>query len=209
MKTKRFLSLVATLGFAIAFTLTSYASKVQQAASGGFETLTNDKSERLPLPRELQGELPWFAMSEKDGKATCNGVLNKDKLKSVAAQRKSKRVILAFYATWCIPCREGLALLSKNASSLERNGVLVVLVNVGESDCGKTSKWVDGYAKEGWLLGFDKFSNLPESFGLSGKGEEMLLPRTLLLSMNLQPLMLIGLEGDDYTQLLSEQGLED
>jgi thiol-disulfide isomerase/thioredoxin len=169
-----------------------------------------DKSERLPLPPKLQGELPWFAMSEKDGKASCNGVMNKDKLKSVAAQRKSKKVVLAFYATWCVPCKEGLARLSKNASELERNGILVVLVNVGESDCGKTSKWVDGYAKDGWLLGFDKFSNLPERFGLSGKGKEMPLPRTLLLGGDLQPLMLIGLEGDDYTDiLLFEPKLED
>jgi len=155
-------------------------------------------SERLPLPKELQGELPWFAVVAKDGDGTYNGILNKDKLKTFAAQKNSKRVVLAFFATWCIPCREGLALMSKKSSELEKNGVLVVLINVGEEDYGKIDKWVSGYAKDGWLLNFDKFNNLPENFGLSKRGVDMPLPRTLLLDKDLRPLMLIGQEGDDY-----------
>lgn len=169
-----------------------------------FSFAQGKKSEILPLPKELQSELPWFAVSAKDGDGAYNGVLNKEQLKSVARQKNSKRVVLAFYATWCMPCREGLLRLSKKAAELEKSGVLVVLINVGEDDYGKINKWVSGYAKDGWLLGFDKFNNLPENFGLSKNGGEMPLPRTLLLDQDLRPLMLIGYEGDDYPQILKD-----
>jgi len=162
------------------------------------------RSERFSLPKELQGELPWFAMFIKDGDGTYNGVLSKDKLKAIAKQKNSKRVVFAFYATWCIPCREGLTLISNNADELEKNGVLVVLVNVGEEDFTKVNKWVNGYVKDGWLLGFDKFNNIPESFGLSKRDSEMPLPKTLLLNNDLRPLMLIGQEGDDFIQILKD-----
>lgn len=155
------------------------------------------KSQRLNLPKELQGELPWFALVAKDDAGTYNGVLNKDKIKAFAAQKNSKRVVISFWATWCEKCREGLAKMSKKAAELEKNGVLVVLVNVGENDYGKISEVASKYAKDGWLLGFDSFNNLPENFGLKGKGE-MPLPRTLILDKDLRPLLLIGEEGDDF-----------
>jgi len=161
-------------------------------------------SERLSLSKELQGELPWFAMVTKDDYGTYNGVLSKDKLKAIAKQKNSKRVVLAFYATWCIPCREGLAKISNNAAELEKSGVLVVLVNVGEDDYDRTSKWVSMYMKDWWLLGFDKFNNIPENFGLSKHNSEMPLPKTLLLDNNLRPLVLIGKEGDDFPQILKD-----
>jgi len=159
-------------------------------------------SERLPLPKELQGELPWFAMVAKDDDGNYNGILSKDKLRAIAKQRNSKRVVLAFYATWCIPCREGLTRISNNAAELEKNSVLVVLVNVGEEDFGKVSKWVSGYVKDGWVLGFDKFNNIPANFGLSKNGGEMPLPGILLLDQNLRSLLLIGQEGDDFPKIL-------
>jgi len=173
-------------------------------ALANFSFAQDRSSVRLSLTKELQGELPWFAMVAKDGEDTYNGVLSKDKLKAAAAQKNSKRVVLAFYATWCIPCREGLTKLSSNAAELEKNGVLVVLVNVGEDDYVKINKWINTYAKNGWLLGFDKFNNMPANFGLSKNGEEMPLPKTLLLDQNLRPIMLIGQEGDDFPRILYE-----
>jgi thiol-disulfide isomerase/thioredoxin len=160
-------------------------------------------SEKLPLPKELQDvKLPWFAIDAKDGEETYNGVINNDKLKEITRQRNSKRVVFAFFATWCLPCREGLKLLSEKNEELKKRRVLVVLINIGESDYVKTGKWIEEYAKEDWLLGFDKFSNLPENFGLAGYGAEVSLPATLVLDPDLRPLMLIGREGDDYPQIL-------
>ena len=160
-------------------------------------------SEKLPLPKELQaGEVSWFAVTAKDENGTYNDVINRDKLKEIAKQNSSKRVILAFFATWCIPCREGVKLMGEKANELKEKGILVVLVNVGEDGYGKISEWAKQYAKEEWLLGFDKYANLPEKFGLSKQGNDMPFPRTLVLDSNLSPLMLVGQEGDDYPQIL-------
>jgi thiol-disulfide isomerase/thioredoxin len=162
-------------------------------------------SERIPLPKQLEGELPWFALTAKDGENSYYGVMNKDKIKSVAQQKNSKRVVFAFFATWCLPCREGIARISGNAAELEKSGVLIILINVGEADYAKSSKFVSTYIKDEWLLGFDKFNNIPEKLGLSKKGDaQMPLPKTLLLDQDLKPLLLIGDEGDDFPQLLKE-----
>ncbi|MCL1956686.1 MAG: TlpA family protein disulfide reductase [Fibromonadales bacterium] len=162
-------------------------------------------SVRLPLPKELMSDIPWFALVIKNGEDSYTGVLSKDKLKSIAQQKNSQRVVFAFYATWCIPCKEGIAKMSANAAELEKGGVLVVLINVGETDYAKTDKWVRGYMKDSWLLGFDRFNNIPESFGLSKKGDsQMPLPKTLLLDQDLRPILLIGNEGDDFPLILRD-----
>jgi len=159
-------------------------------------------SERLSLPKELQGDLPWFALDVKDGEKSYGGVLNNNKIKDIAKQRGSKRIVFSFFATWCIPCREGLTRISRNAAELEKQGILVVLINIGENDYEKINLWANTYLKEKWLLGFDSFQNLPEDFGLSKRGSDMPLPKTLILSPDLKPLMLLGDEGDDFPQIL-------
>jgi len=162
-----------------------------------------EPSERLmPLPKELQaGELPWFAITAKDegGKYSA---LNRDKLKEIAKQNGSKRVVFAFFATWCIPCLKGLKLMGEKANELKEKGILIVLINVGEDDYDKVSKWTEQYAKNGWLLGFDKYANLPVKFGLSKQGENVPYPRVLILDSNLSPLTLLGQEGNDFPQIL-------
>ncbi|MDR2594121.1 MAG: redoxin domain-containing protein [Fibromonadaceae bacterium] len=176
-----------------------------------------EPSKKLPLPKELQGELPWFAFDKKEG----NGVINNDNLKELANQKKYRKVVFSFFATWCLPCREGLKRMSESANELKKNGVLVVLVNVAERGLEnysrkKIDEWTrqNGYLKEDWLLVFDKFSNSLEDFGLQKSGnEEAPLPRTLVTDENLRPLMLIGSEGDDYVQILLSEprltGLKD
>jgi len=159
-------------------------------------------SEMRSFPKELQSELPWFAVVTKDIYGGYTDILSKDKLKNIAVQKNSKRVVLAFYATWCIPCREGLIKMGNKAAELEKNNVLVVLLSVGEEDYAKINTFVSAYVKDGWLLGFDKFNNLSENFGLSKGGGEMPLPGTLLLDKDLRPIMLIGQEGDDFPQIL-------
>jgi len=168
-----------------------------------------EPSKKLPLPKELQaGELPWFAFDAKEG----NVVINSDNLKELAKQKKYRKVVFSFFATWCLPCREGLKRMGNNASELKKNGILVVLVNVAENGLenysrNKIDEWTrnNGYLKDGWLLVFDKFSSSLEDFGLQKNGnEEAPLPRTLIADSNLRPLMLIGQEGDDYVQILLE-----
>ena len=168
-------------------------------------------SEKLPLSKELQaGELPWFAFDVKDSNGTYEKTVNRDNLKELVRQNKYRKIVFSFFATWCIPCREGLKRMSDNAAELKKNGILVVLVNVAERDLEnysrrKIEEWArkNGYFKEEWLLVFDKFSSSLEDFGLQKSGnEEAPLPRTLVTDENLRPLMLIGKEEDDYVQIL-------
>jgi len=161
-----------------------------------------EPSKRLSLPKELRGDLPWIALDAKDGEKSYGGVLNGNKIKEIAKQRGSKRIVFSFFATWCIPCKEGLARMSRNAAELEKRGILVVLINVGENDYIKIDEWIKAYFKEQWLLGFDSFQNVPEDFGLSKRGTQMSLPKTLILSPDLKPLLLLGEEGDDFPQIL-------
>ena len=171
-------------------------------------------TEKLPLTKELQAnELPWFAFDTKDSNGTYEKVINRDNLKEFVMRKKYRRVVFSFFATWCIPCREGLKRMSDNSEELKKNGILVVLVNVAERDLEnysrkKINEWAkqNKYFRDEWLLVFDKFSNSLEDFGLQKNGAEAPLPRTLIADGNLRPLMLIGVEGDDYLQnLLHEQ----
>ena len=160
------------------------------------------KSEILPLPQELQsGELPWFAMTVENNGAY-NGVLNKDGLRELVKEKNCKGVIISFYATWCAPCREGLKKMNENAAEFKKRNLLVVLADIGEEDYGKINKFIKPYAQPEWLLGFDRFGNIPEKFGLAKEGEEMAFPKTLVLDSTLIPQKLIGVEGDDFPQVL-------
>jgi thiol-disulfide isomerase/thioredoxin len=168
-------------------------------------------SEKLPLPRELQAEeMPWFAFDAKDENGTYDKVINRDNLKEFARQKKYRKVVFSFFATWCVPCREGLKIMSDNSQELKKKGILVVLVNVAEKGLedysyGKIDGWVrkNKYFGEEWLLVFDQFSNSLEDFGLQKNGStEAPLPRTLIADCNLRPLMLIGTEGEDYLKIL-------
>ncbi|MDR2583731.1 MAG: redoxin domain-containing protein [Fibromonadaceae bacterium] len=171
-----------------------------------------DPTKQLPFTKELQvEELPWLAFDAKDNKGTYDKVINSNHLKELIKQKKYRRVVFSFFATWCTLCREGLKQISNNSAELKKNGVLVVLVNAAEKDLDnyssrKIEEWVkkDGYYKEEFLLVFDKFSNSLEDFGLKKRNnnDEVPLPKTVIADENLRPLMLIGQEGDDYVQLL-------
>jgi thiol-disulfide isomerase/thioredoxin len=168
-------------------------------------------SEKLPLPRELQAEeIPWFAFDSKDGNGAYEKVINRNNLKELARQKKYRKVVFSFFATWCVPCREGLKKMNDYSEELKKNGILVVLVNVAEKgledySCEKIERWArqNKYLNDEWLLVFDQFSNSLEDFGLQKNGStEAPLPRTLITDTNLRPLMLIGVEGEDYLRII-------
>ncbi len=170
-------------------------------------------SEKLPLPHELQGEeLPWIAAFETKGSdGTYKKAITMNDIKALAAQKKYRKVVFSFFATWCANCQEGLKKMNQNAEELKKNGVLVVLVNVAEKDLEnysrkKIDEWgrQNGYFNDDWLLVFDKFSVSLEKFGLHKSKGEAPLPRTLIADNKLRPLTLIGGEGDDYLQILHE-----
>ena len=50
-----------------------------------------------------------------------------------ASSLRGKRVVVNFWAVWCVPCREELPALEKMAESLRGQPVEVLLVNAGDS----------------------------------------------------------------------------
>ncbi len=46
---------------------------------------------------------------------------------------KDKKAIVFFFATWCPHCREQLKQIAGRKADLDKQGVVIVLVNVGES----------------------------------------------------------------------------
>jgi thiol-disulfide isomerase/thioredoxin len=176
------------------------------AAFAGFSFAARP-SEKLPLPPATSAgkELPFFAIDVKNGENSYDGVINSEKLKAIAKQRGSKRIVISFFATWCVPCREGLKIMSDNANELEKKGVLVLLANTGETDYTKVDTWIKKYSKEKWLIGFDKYDNFPKTLGIAAtSGGEMPLPKTIVTTPDLLPLAFIGQEGDDFLQIIWE-----
>lgn len=158
-------------------------------------------SQKLPLTAQLQKEaLPWFVARDRSNKET----FSKKTLETLV-EPQTKRVALVFFATWCIPCREGIVRLRDNQADLDKNGVQIVLVNTGESEIQKIESWIKANGNEKWPVILDNFKNIQKNTGLiSGTDTEIVFPKTILLDSKLKPLFLIGTEGKDWPGILWE-----
>jgi peroxiredoxin len=55
---------------------------------------------------------------------------------SIISEQQGKKAILIFWATWCPHCYEDLGALYDNVASIERKGIKIILVDVGEPKQG-------------------------------------------------------------------------
>jgi thiol-disulfide isomerase/thioredoxin len=158
-----------------------------------------EKSQILPLTAQLQKEtIPWFVARDREDVQQ----FTKKQLETFASPQ-TKRIAMVFFASWCIPCREGTVRLRNNQDELDKNGVQVILVNAGESDIPKIENWIKEYGNKEWFVILDKFKNIQKSTGLISEMEtEIVFPKTILLDNKLKPLLLIGAEGKDWPQIL-------
>jgi len=162
-----------------------------------------EKSTRIALPDELkQGIIPHFFVLEKNG----IGELYRDDIKEAVKKTGAKRVVLSFFATYCVSCLEEFAILKQKKAELEKQGVLVYLIDVGEAirTYGeKVKEMVEKNAGESYPYYFDPNAILPKIFGLVKQGETLNLPLTVILDSNLQALgVLKGKMGNDFPQVL-------
>jgi thiol-disulfide isomerase/thioredoxin len=160
-----------------------------------------EKSQVLPLTAQLKkGSLPWFVARDKADLQP----FSRKHLEDLVVP-ETKKIALVFFASWCVPCREGIAILRDSQDELLKNGVQIVLVNTGESDIPKIESWVKDNGSEKWPVILDKFKNLQKSTGLiSGTETEIVFPRTILFDGKLKPLFIIGAEGKDWPKVLWE-----
>ena len=158
-----------------------------------------EKSQILPLTAQLQkGVIPWFVARDKSDSQH----FTRKHLEGLAGPQ-TKRIALVFFASWCIPCKEGVIRLRDSQAELDKNGVQVILVNAGESDFSKIKNWIKENGNENWPVILDIFKNVQKNTGLiSGTETEIVFPKTILLDNKLKPLLLIGAEGKDWPQIL-------
>lgn len=154
-------------------------------------------SQKIPLPAIIQDSLPWFAVFELQND---NSPFTRNHLNALA--QKSERVALVYYATWCIPCREGLKQISTNLEGLAAAKTSFVLVNVGEREKDLITRYLAKFSLEKMPAVVDPFGRLTEGFGLIKEGENIDLPRTVVVDRNLRPVLMVGAEGADYIQIL-------
>jgi len=151
---------------------------------------------------QLQGTIPNFQTLTIENEPG----LTRDNLKEKAKKAGAKRIALSFFATWCVNCAEELALLKKNASELQKNGVQVYLIDVGENihkDGNKVSDMVNKYAGNSFPLYFDPNGNLLRKSGFIQKDGKFSLPLIIVLDCDLQVLgVLSAVSKDDFPQIL-------
>jgi thiol-disulfide isomerase/thioredoxin len=160
----------------------------------------SELSARMPLPRQLNAAvIPPFSARQPDGEQ----LFQKRHLEKMVAQDpRITRIALVYFATWCAPCAEGAIKLKTFRDALRRNGVMVILVNVGETDVAAVRRWIKAYGDPGLPLIMDVKSQMVGPFGLMDPSGRTLMPKTLVLNRNLRPLFLLGTEGEDFPEIL-------
>jgi len=163
-----------------------------------------ERSQRvLPLPRQLQGgAAPSFFALGVDNETE----FNSGHILEAAKKSGAKRIVLSFWATWCVNCAGEFDLLKKNADNLKKNGVQVYLINVGESIHLKgadVEKFVKRYAGGAFPNYFDPNANTLKRLGLIAETQKNYpLPIIVVLDGNLKVIEVFKEVGGDFPQIL-------
>jgi len=152
-----------------------------------------------PLPEPLQGDIipNFFALA----------IDNETELGRNSLQKsEAKRIVISFFATWCVNCREEFVILKNNAAELAKNGVQVHLIDAGEGIIEKgttVEKFVKQFAGDTYPFWFDPNANMLKKFGLIGKNQTTFeLPITVVMDNSLKVLAVFKEIGKDYPQIL-------
>ena len=155
------------------------------------------KSRSIELPKTIADSLPWFAIREFS-----DNMIPWTRSHLAKMAQKSDRTALVYFATWCVPCRAGIKRLVEQIDDLNKNKVSVVLVNIGERDESLIKNWIQKTNASKFKIVHDPFKRLTEGFGLVKEGEEITLPRTIVVDSQLKPLFMLSEEGQDWPQVL-------
>ncbi len=143
--------------------------------------------------------MPWFALiAAEDGFMP----INRRMVKAKAKEMDAEKIVFSYFATWCLPCREGTKLLAEAAEELKKQKILVVMIDVGEEDNKKIMRWVNRFASSEWVVLMDQFEKVSKSWGFYKEGEKAILPRTLVLDKDFNVVKFMGEEGSDWPSVL-------
>ena len=91
------------------------------------------------------------------------------------ANYKGKLLILNFWATWCVPCREEMPSLDLLQSDFRLNNLKIFPINIGQEDLLKSVNFFKELSIKNLDIYYDPAVTLAKKFSLRG------LPTTILI----------------------------
>ena len=102
------------------------------------------------------------------------------------ANYKGKLLMLNFWATWCVPCREEMPSLDLLQSDLKLNNLKIFPINIGQEDLLKSVNFFKELSIRNLDIYYDPAVTLAKKFSLRG------LPTTILLDK----------EGNEFARII-------
>jgi peroxiredoxin len=158
----------------------------------------------LPLPKELQGNIiPDFYVLAIDNETE----FSREKLAKEVKKLGTKRVVISFFASWCIEnCGPEFVKLKENANTLKEKGVSVYLIDVGEKIMQmskEVSDFVNKYAGDSFPFYFNQNASMLKNFGIIERNAvQFSLPVVVVMDENLKVLNVFTNSGNDFPQVL-------
>ena len=124
----------------------------------------NAKNGFSASPPEAKEPAPNFALVLLDGKSF------------QFSEHKGKPVLINFFASWCLPCREEMPVLEKIVRDYQPKGVVFLGIAVDDTE-EKMKDFIKRYDVT-FPVGLDKTAEIQKSFGLYG------IPTTYFIDKN-------------------------
>lgn len=115
---------------------------------------------------DAKNELPSQSSSEKKEPATHFTLKLLDGKDFHLGDYKGKPVLINFFASWCLPCREEMPVLEKIVREYGPKGVVFLGIAIDDTE-EKTKDFVAKYGVT-FPVGLDKTAAIQKSFGLYG-----------------------------------------
>src|SRR4030066_705492 len=124
----------------------------------------NAKNEFSASSSEAKEPAPNFALVLLDGKSF------------QFSEHKGKPVLINFFASWCLPCRDEMPVLEKIVRNYQPKGVVFLGIAVDDTE-EKMKEFIKRYDVT-FPVGLDKTAEIQKSFGLYG------IPTTYFIDRN-------------------------
>ena len=109
------------------------------------------------------------------------------------ADFKNKLIVLNFWATWCLPCRDEMPSLDNLAVNQELKNLEVIAVNIGRENVTKAKEFYIETNIQNLKIYYDKSLNITKKLLLRG------IPTTIFINKN----------GEEFARVVGEINFEE
>ena len=109
------------------------------------------------------------------------------------ANYRGKLIVLNFWATWCVPCREEMPSLDNLQSNKRVNNLIIFPINIGQEDLSKSEIFFKQLNIQNLNIYFDPTVNLAKKFSLRG------IPTTIIFDK----------EGKEFARIIGSIDFSD